>query len=250
MFTTRKIIRTQREKDAAFENVLSTIEEMTKGSGKNKKVSGTPDEMHKILTKVFEIGFKNGQKYQENTSFITDFYGDYDKIDDIAETLLDEDMIDEDVYDYITSLRVDDLILILSEEDNDFNAAEKSESARLTFGEGEEVDEILDSVKHDFATAMENAYRIEQGEDLEDDEEDPEPSVEDHEENDVVEEETEDDIIEDEEEDDEEDDEEEDDEEDEPTPSRTRSRGRKIEIEDDDEDYDDEDDYDDEEYDD
>lgn len=236
MFTTRKIIRTQREKDAAFESVLSTIEEMTKGSGKNKKVSGTPDEMHKILTKVFEIGFKNGQKYQENTSFITDFYGDYDKIDDIAETLLDEDMIDEDVYDYITSLRVDDLILILSEEDNDFNAAEKSESARLTFGEGEEVDEILDSVKHDFATAMENAYRIEQGESLEeDDDEDPEPDVEDSEEDDVIEEESEDDVIED--------DDEEEDEEDEPTPSRTRSRGRKIEVED-------EDDYDDEEYDD
>lgn len=249
MFTTRKIIRTQREKDAAFESVLSTIEEMTKGSGKNKKVSGTPDEMHKILTKVFEIGFKNGQKYQENTSFITDFYGDYDKIDDIAETLLDEDMIDEDVYDYITSLRVDDLILILSEEDNDFNAAEKSESARLTFGEGEEVDEILDSVKHDFATAMENAYRIEQGESLEeDDDEDPEPDIEDSEEDDVIEEESEEDDVIEEDDEEEDDDEDDDEEEDEPTPSRTRSRGRKIEVED--EDYDDEDDYDDEEYDD
>lgn len=245
MFTTRKIIRAQRDDNAAFKNVLNTIEEMTKGTGKNKKVSGTPEEIQRILTKVFEIGFKNGQKYQENTSFITDFYGDYDKIDEIADTLLDEDMIDEDVYDYITSLRVDDLILILSDEDSEFNAAQKSETARLTLGEGDDVDEILDAVKHDFATAMENAYRIEQGEDLEEDEDDDtEPFVEESEDDDVVEK---DDVID-------EDDEDEDDEddEDEPTPSRTRSRGRKIEVEDDeDEGYDDEDDdYDDEDYDD
>ena len=235
MFITRKIIRAQRENNEKFEAIRSQIEEMTKGTGKNKKVSATPDEMQKILSKVFEAGFKNGQKYQESTSFITDFYGDYDKIDEIAENLLDEDMIDEDVYDYITSLRVDDLILILSDEDSDFDAAQKSEDARTTFGEGDEVNEILDSVKHDFATAMENAYRIEQEEDLEDEEDPVEEIPEDDIEEDINDE---NDIEEDEEE---------------QTPSRTRSRGRKIEVDDDDEedeDYDDDEDYEDEDYDD
>ena len=232
MFITRKIIRAQRENNENFDSIRSQIEEMTKGTGKNKKVSATPDEMQKILSKVFEAGFKNGQKYQESTSFITDFYGDYDKIDEIAENLLDEDMIDEDVYNYITSLRVDDLILILSDENSDFDAAQKSENARTTFGEGDEVNEILDSIKHDFATAMENAYRIEQGEDLEDEEnsveEIPEDDIE--EEDDINNEEN----IEEEEE--------------EQTPSRTRSRRRNIEIDDDDEDDEEEDYEDDEDY--